>query len=39
MTPFVRASELYDPTQGLRVHVLDAVHLRWRRDAERRGSA
>ncbi|SDG09095.1 hypothetical protein SAMN04488067_11517 [Halorubrum xinjiangense] len=35
MSPFVRASRLYDPEQGPRSHVLDAARLRWERDAER----
>jgi len=39
MTPFVRASRLYDPADGPRVHVVDAAHLHWQREAERRGSA
>jgi hypothetical protein len=39
MTPFVRASELYDPGDRSRTNVVDAARLRWQRDAERRGSA
>ena len=39
MTAFIRASRLYDPEHGPRAHVVDAAHLRWQRDAERRGSA
>jgi hypothetical protein len=39
MTLFVRASELYDPAVGARTNVVDAAHLRWQRDAERRWSA
>lgn len=39
MSPFVRASRLYDPAQGPRSHVRDAAWLRWQRDAERRRSA
>jgi len=39
MSPFVRASRLYDPEQGPRSHVLDAARLRWERDAERGRSA
>ena len=39
MTPFVRASRLYDPAHGPRAHVYDAARLRWQRDAERRWSA
>ena len=39
MTPFVRASRLYDPAHGPRTHVVDAAHLRWEREADRRGSA
>lgn len=35
MTPFVRASRLYDPADGPQVHVRDAARLRWQRDAER----
>lgn len=39
MSPFVRASRLYDPAQGPRPHVRDAARLRWQRDAERGRSA
>mgnify|MGYP006298559773 CR=1 FL=1 len=39
MTPFVRASQLYDPAQGTRPNVRDAARLRWERDAERGRSA
>jgi|GEM_PF-2831842 len=39
MTPFVRASDLYDPSAGARTNVVDAARLRWQRDAERRGVA
>ena len=34
MTPFVQASELYDPADGARSSVVDAAHHRWKRDAE-----
>ncbi len=39
MSPFVRASRLYDPAQGSLPHVRDAARLRWERDAERGRSA
>jgi len=39
MSPFVRASRLYDPVRGPRQHARDAARLRWERDAERGRSA
>ena len=39
MTPFVRASRLYDPAHGPRAHAYDAARLRWMCDAGRRWSA
>ena len=39
MTAFVRASELYDPADGARTNVVDAVRLRWQCDAEPRKGA